>query len=205
MIYCYKIIRDYGFAPNPFFNVCTLATCKPQIRKSAKIGDWVAGFGGLKTSVPNKLVYLMRVDNIKTFDEYWHDAEFLCKIPRFDKKYSYCYGDNIYHHNEKGEWIQELSHHSYEDRTNYVNLTHDTSVDRLLISYTYWYFGEKAIELPQDLALFIPNCRGYRKHRDDDKGKLLVEWVSTMHEKGIHGLPSSWSLNSQFVRFKGET
>ena len=43
-LYSYVITRDYGFAPNPFWNICTLATCKPQIREHALKGDWVAGF-----------------------------------------------------------------------------------------------------------------------------------------------------------------
>lgn len=38
-----RVARDYGFAPNPFFGVCTLATCKPRIRSVAQIGDWVVG------------------------------------------------------------------------------------------------------------------------------------------------------------------
>ena len=37
--------RDYGFAPNPFFGFCTLANCKPKIRKSANVGDWIIGTG----------------------------------------------------------------------------------------------------------------------------------------------------------------
>ncbi|WP_225761747.1 hypothetical protein [Acinetobacter sp. Marseille-P8610] len=32
-IFSYVVSRDFGFAPNPFFNFCTLATCKPKIRK----------------------------------------------------------------------------------------------------------------------------------------------------------------------------
>src|SRR5712671_5339411 len=32
-LYSYVVARDFGFAPNPFFGVCTLATCKPDIRK----------------------------------------------------------------------------------------------------------------------------------------------------------------------------
>lgn len=42
-IFSYVVSRDFGFAPNPFFNFCTLATCKPKIRKDAKIGDWIIG------------------------------------------------------------------------------------------------------------------------------------------------------------------
>ena len=37
-LYSYVITRDYGFAPNPFWNICSLATCKPQIRERALIG-----------------------------------------------------------------------------------------------------------------------------------------------------------------------
>ena len=44
-LHSYVVARDYGFAPNPFFGVCTLATCKPKIRSAAKLGDWVMGTG----------------------------------------------------------------------------------------------------------------------------------------------------------------
>lgn len=35
---------DTGFAPNPFFGILTLATCKPGIRLTKKVGDYIAGF-----------------------------------------------------------------------------------------------------------------------------------------------------------------
>ena len=44
-IYSYVVARDYGFAPNPFYGCCTLATCKPIIRRMAQVGDWVIGTG----------------------------------------------------------------------------------------------------------------------------------------------------------------
>ena len=40
-IHSYVVRYDSGFAPNPFYGYCTLATCKPNIRRSADIGDWV--------------------------------------------------------------------------------------------------------------------------------------------------------------------
>src|SRR5262245_31415483 len=42
-LYSYVVARDYGFAPNPFYGFCTLATCKPDIRRTADIGDWIVG------------------------------------------------------------------------------------------------------------------------------------------------------------------
>lgn len=73
-LYSYVIPRDYGFAPNPSFGYCTLATCKPRIRKTACVGDWIAAFGSASTPLRNHLVVLMKVAEILTFDEYWEDA-----------------------------------------------------------------------------------------------------------------------------------
>ena len=44
-LYSYIVARDFGFAPNPFYGFCTLATCKPKIREHASVGDWVVGTG----------------------------------------------------------------------------------------------------------------------------------------------------------------
>jgi hypothetical protein len=44
-LYSYVVRSDSGFAPNPFGEYCTLACCKPQIRKRARVGDWIVGCG----------------------------------------------------------------------------------------------------------------------------------------------------------------
>lgn len=71
-LYTYIITRDYGFAPNPFYGCCTLATCKPRIRKAAQKDDWIIGFGSLANDsmLKNKIIFAMRVDGKMTFDEY---------------------------------------------------------------------------------------------------------------------------------------
>lgn len=117
-LYSYVITRDYGFAPNPFWGICSLATCKPQIRQRALKGDWIAGFGGANTTIAGKMVFLMCVDETCTFDDYWNNPRFKVKRPCFDGCYQQCYGDNIYHH-VGNEWVQENSHHSYENEINY--------------------------------------------------------------------------------------
>ena len=63
-LYSYIIARDYGFAPNPFYGFCTLATCKPNIRKSASVGDWVIGTGTKKKNRDGHLVFAMRVTEV---------------------------------------------------------------------------------------------------------------------------------------------
>ena len=201
-LYSYVITRDYGFAPNPFWNICSLATCKPQIRERALMGDWVAGFGGANTAISHKMVFLMRVDEICTFDEYWEDPRFLVKRPRFDGNYQQCYGDNIYHH-IGNEWMQENSHHSYVDGINQNNLLHDTRIDRVLLSFYYWYFGENAIELPEEFAEAIAAGRPYKKLPDNICANI-VDWVGCHYEMGQQGLTYKWNKSGQFVRFEGE-
>ena len=203
-LYSYIIPRDYGFAPNPFGGVCSLATCKPKIRKHAAIGDWIAGFGGTNTSIAQKMVFLMRVENTYTFDEYWNDPDYFFKRPFFGGKYQACYGDNIYHHSKDDRWIQENSHHSYEGGVvNMNNLLHDTKTDRVLLSKTFWYFGDKAITLPSEFSSAIASGRGHRKI-ERDKCAEVVDWVAKRYEAGLRGLPYSWTNQRKFVRYKGE-
>ena len=76
-LYSYKMSHDNRFAPNPLFGVLTLATCKPQLRKNAKVGDWIAGWTSshiAHTPTPvgeERLIYLARVSEKLTFAEYW--------------------------------------------------------------------------------------------------------------------------------------
>ena len=80
-IHSYVVRYDSGFAPNPFYGYCTLATCKPSIRKGADIGDWVVGSGSNDRNIRRggHLVHAMRITEILTFDEYGVD-------PRFESK-----------------------------------------------------------------------------------------------------------------------
>lgn len=58
--------------PNSNHGLCTLATCKPKIRKSAKVGDWIMGIGGANLkSVESKCTFLMKVSEKVSFQDYW--------------------------------------------------------------------------------------------------------------------------------------
>ena len=78
-LYSYVIPYDNGFAPNPFFGYCTLACCKPDIRRCAKDGNWVVGTGSLRTVGVNKMVYAMKVKEVLSFDEYSRDKKLFIK------------------------------------------------------------------------------------------------------------------------------
>ncbi len=180
-----------------------MATCKPQIRRSAQIGDWIAGFGGKCTPVYEKLVYIMHVSEKMTFDQYWNDIRFENKKPDFLKSLMYYYGDNIYHHDiNTGMWLQENSHHSNEEEINYINLNKDTGADAVLISDKYWYFGSNACILPADFNSVVSYGRPYKKIENEDIVSGLIRWLSVNFNEKINGRPFDWT--SGFKRYNGK-
>src|SRR5688500_333417 len=111
-LYSYIIVSDSGFAPNPYWGYCTLATCKPQIRRCAKAGDWIIATGSKRGIGIGKLVYAMRVDDVLTFDKYYSDSRFNMKKPTAVGDIERC-GDNIYFKKD-GEWKQRRNFHHVE-------------------------------------------------------------------------------------------
>jgi len=201
--YSYVIPRDYGFAPNPYFGYCTLADCKPLIRKTAQIGDWIAAFGSASTPYREKLVILMQIEEILSFDEYWLDNRFKCKRPVFSKGVMHAYGDNIYHHID-GKWMQEPSHHSKVDGSiNMLNLNKDTGTDRVLISTNFYYFGNNAITVPGEYENLIKKGRNHKINYDIEQIECFIEYVTDHYEIGIHGTPYS-RKDGTFAHYKGD-
>jgi len=94
-LYSYIVTHDTGFSPNPFWGYCTLAACKPAIRRKASVGDWIVGLSPKADG--NKLIYAMQVEEILSYDNYYRDGRFAAKIPDYNKgKVVYKCGDNIY-------------------------------------------------------------------------------------------------------------
>lgn len=164
-LYIYPIPRDLGFAPNPFHGICTLATCKPHIRGKAKLGDWVMGLAGANIkSIKHHCIFLMKVTEIVTFDEYWSDPRFEVKKSIRNGSKVRVLGDNIYHKDKNGNWVQEDSHHSNADGSyNLENLKTDTgTTENVLISTCFRYFGSEA-EFVDLQKLDYGRIRNYRK------------------------------------------
>lgn len=163
-LYIYVVDRDFGFAPNPFHGYCTLATCKPQIRNNAQVGDWIMGVGGRRLKATGKCIYLLKVSEILTFNKYWSDMRFLKKKPLRNGSLKMMVGDNIYHQQFGNvSWVQEDSHHSNQDGTcNLENLSRDTGSTNVLVSEHFYYFGKSA--LPVDLeSIGYKNGVGHSK------------------------------------------
>ena len=80
-VYMYVVKGDFGFAPNPFHGACTLATCKPPIRKGARVGDWVIGMGGSRLNATGRCIYAMEVTQAFTFNGYWDPSRIPGQAP----------------------------------------------------------------------------------------------------------------------------
>jgi hypothetical protein len=170
-LFIYVVDRDFGFAPNPFHGYCTLATCKPGIRKSARVGDWVIGVGGKRLKATGKCIYLMNITEICTFDEYWADSRFQIKKPVRNGSLVMMVGDNVYHKDVvTDKWIQEDSHHSNKDgSTNITNYYRDSKTNKVLISDYFYYFGMAAPSVDLKSIRYI-NGPGHSKKGIEESG-----------------------------------
>ena len=196
----YKVKNDSGFAPNPYFGVLTLATCKPKIRSSSNvhIGDWIAGWTAASSKYfptpfgEEKLVYLARISNIIPIEQYWY--EYPQKRPDFSKPKSSpeYYGDNIYEPDplESYGFKRVDSHfHCTEE-----NKKHDLGGKNVIICKEFYYFSaEKALEIPYDIRNgFNNDQRGHRDFEDEEKIESFIKFV-----KSNKNICKYWEENSK--------
>ena len=197
-LFSYVVARDYGFAPNPFFGVCTLATCKPIIRSVASVGDWIIGTGSSQQNRRGFLVYAMRITETMTFNEYWEDERFRRKRPNLRGSKKQAFGDNIYFKDDLGHWHQQDSHHSYKDGApNPYNTQKDTQTDRIFLSTDFAYWGGSCPEIPPKFRNYngFDICAG-RNHKSQFPEGLvneLVGWFRSLDVNGYEGAPLDWS------------
>ena len=202
----YRMDHDYGFAPNPFWNYLTLATCKAQIRNSRTLatGDWIVGLGSKKMKNEGTIIYAAQVEKIIPFDDYWNLPEYQVKKAITNGTLLQMYGDNVYH-TVNGKVVQEHCAHSISAlKPNKDHLKSDASGKNVLICERFYYFGDHAPELPKELA-YIGDTGNPRAIRytdlDDAKIQPFLDWLAANYETGIHGAPCNWK---EFKRDKYE-
>jgi hypothetical protein len=203
--YSYLVEHDFGLAPNPFGGYCTLSVCKPQIRKSSNlhVGDWIIGTGSkalTKTFGRNlkyHLVYAMQVSEIISMEDYWMDQRFKCKKPILNGSLPLVYGDNFYHKDVNGDWIQIDSAHSNNDGSaNMEHLQTDISGQNTIISDNFYYFGQSAPHLPQNLRNICHTGIG-QKLLTSELGAEFISWLTNNFEPKIYGKPINWVIYNQ--------
>ena len=194
-LYSYVVAHDTGFAPNPYHGYCTLACCKPHIRRTAQVGDWIAGMGSSPKGLGGRVVYAMQVIETLNFEDYWNDPRFNAKRPRMDRGNIEAVGDNIYHRNElNGEWIQELSQHSDSDCSPCdCDMDADLSVNRVLIGETFVYWGGNGPILPTFAGEALFAGRGHKFKYRPEVVREFLEWYDELGSQGVVGEPADVS------------
>lgn len=147
-LYSYVLKFDRCFAPHvdKGGRYLTLATCKPDIRKEAQVGDWILGVGGKILSnnsgrdVVDRAIYLAEVTGFTDYDQYYDDHRFTGR------------DDNIYFYDDvKRKWQQaeNARDHNNRDDRNY-DLSH---AHRVLISNNFVYFGWRGPMVKPELLI----------------------------------------------------
>jgi len=200
-LYSYIVRYDSGFAPNPFYGFCTLATCKPNIRRTAEVGHWLIGTGSADQRIKRGgfLVYAMRVTEILSHLKYWEDPRFAKKRPNLRGSTKHASGDNIYRwDSQKKRWGQLDSYHSNADGSpNNDHIRRDTGVDRVLVSSEFVYYGGRGPKIP---AKFRDHngtdiCKagqGHKNVEDPDLIQPFLAWLNSKGDKGYAGPPFDW-------------
>ena len=202
-LYSYIVARDYGFAPNPFYGVCTLATCKPNIRRCARVGDWVIGTGSKQLDLDGHLVYAMKVSEVLTYDQYWETPRFIEKKPNLRGSLKQAYGDNIYHRDPKtGVWVQANSHHSHPDGCpNQRNIRRDTQSQNVLVGTQFAYWGEEAIRIPDQFRCKgVDVCCKVQGHKcifPEGFVAEFIKWIESLNAHGYLGRPAMFERKAR--------
>ena len=176
-IFRFVVRLDRGTTPNPWEGWCSMAVCKPQIRRTARVGDWVLG---LRSRRNDEVVAALRVDEVMTLTEYWRDPRFRAKRPGRT-----ALPDNLYRPDRRGEPAQVPNPlHDASD------IARDVAGRRVLVSWRYWYFGDTSPPLPTDLIHLVHSNQGHALHlrRKPDDVEKLVGWLAAW-PTGIHGRP----------------
>lgn len=170
--YRYIHVDDDGHAPCIDRGMVTLATCKPAIRSTAKVGDWVAGYmpKGLGEGL---ITWVGRVaetmDPLEYGGSHWgrKDAQYRNlpdgSVERASKDYHPC---SIQQARDQGAKV----------------LIFDKSAT--------WYFGDKAAQPPLELDPLKAAGQGHRVNlRIDGDLATLQSWLETIGPPGFYGKP----------------
>jgi hypothetical protein len=172
-LFTYCIPVDDGAAPNPYWGVCTLAICKPKIRRTAKVGDWVVGTGSTSRAFSGMVVYAMEVSSVMTLAEYdiWTQAYLPQKIPDVrDQDLRRRVGDSIYDFSSAPPNQRPGVH----DRGNRET---DLGGRNVLLSMNFHYFGSHPVPLPPHLQPIIHQTQGHKVNANDAHVVPFVQWL----------------------------
>ena len=145
-IYTYIVPVDDGAAPNPYGGVCTLAICKPNLRKIAKQGDWLVGLDS-----QFKLIYTMKITSVMTMKEYdsYTKDNLPIKIPnKTSKNIEEQMGDSVYDFSNDEIKLRPSVHSRCTKEM-------DLAGKNVLLSTCFYYFGKETKTLPKEFENIV--------------------------------------------------
>lgn len=177
ILYSYTIPYDDGAAPNPFWGKLTLAICKPVIRRTADIDDWVVATGSKNAEMGDlqfKIVYVMKVTNKMSLQEYddYCKKNLPNKIPDTQNNDTRLHiGDCIYDFTSEPNGKLRPSVHGFGNRET------DLGGENVLLSSHFYYFGNKPIDLPKEFHRIIKSNQGHKSKSNDAIADSFVSWI----------------------------
>lgn len=188
-LFSYIVTHDTGFSPNPFWGYCTLADCKPAIRRTAEFGDWIVGLSPKARG--NRVVFAMEVDEILDYASYHSDARFANKIPDYSRaEVIWKAGDNIYKPLPNGGSQQLRSIHSNDDEENPETKAHDLGGVNVLVARKFHYFGVSGPKLPSHLD----KLKVGRAHKNRFSQEIIRDFLGfiSSYPQGVSAPPTKW-------------
>lgn len=193
-LYSYVLRYDDGAAPNPFWKICSLTICKPDIRRKANVGDWVIGTGSKNSRLKDgntydfsdSIVYAMRVTKKLLLEHYdnFCRKHLPKKLPKwFNRDYRLRLGDCIYDYTKGNPPKLRKSVHNLD------NIERDLGGMFSLLSTHFYYFGEEPRLLPKELNHII---RRGQKHLVFDDMTIIdkfEKWISKFAKNKIYAQP----------------
>jgi hypothetical protein len=161
--------------------MCSLAICKPGIRSTARKGDWIAGLGSRNAhsgDLSGRLVYAMRVEEVVSLQEYDARAstDWPHRIPNVGSAdLSERLGDCIYDFSS-GRPAQRPGVHGPG------NVDTDLGGKNVLVSRDFYYFGNRAIPLPDHL---LPICHQTQGHKSTANAPYFERFVTWLRELNL--------------------
>jgi hypothetical protein len=135
--YVYKCVADTGGAPCVDRGLLSLCICKPDIRSTAREGDFIFAFGSNSETPANRLVYVAEVTEKLTQGEYYLLEEYQ---DRSDCIYEralngrFMIREDARHHGSKEAMIKDIGRPPRYRRAN------------SLVSTNFRYFGDKGTD-----------------------------------------------------------
>ena len=199
-LFSYIVASDTGFAPNPYHHICTLACCKPKVRRVARVGDLVIGLSGKKYG--NKLIYAMQVTETPSFEEYWQNPKYLSKrSSQLDE--TSVRGDNIYEKLPSGLWKQNPAVHPNRKHGGDMDL--DLGLDetntkdprnKVLVSDRFVYYGREPITLPEPILSKVVVGWGHRSRFEPSFIEEVMDFIEGNNQWGLISPPGSLKQSS---------